>query len=232
MALFKILRGPSSELINLPITDGFCYFTPDTGLFHIDYDGQRVPLNAKDAETLMGASLKHTLSENEEDLRIEIPSSYLLNQIISNFTDSINSKQDKVNGEEGQIVGFGQNGQLVAIDAAASSEGLIDQNSGSLIKLWYGTVEEYEAIEAKDENTIYILSNEVSGPTMASDIEYYNGLTGMAATNVQAAIDELFAAEEKAEDALSLVIEMGFVDPVASNQGSVYTDNSGKLYSL
>jgi hypothetical protein len=172
------------------------------------------------------------LSENEEDLRIEIPSSYLLNQITNNLTDSINSKQDKVNGEEGQIVGFGQNGQLVAIDAVAGSEGLIDQNSGSLIKLWYGTVEEYEAIEAKDENTIYILSNEVSGPTMASDVEYYNGLTGMAATNVQAAIDELFAAEEKAEDALSLVIEMGFVDPVVSNQGSVYTDNNGKLYSL
>lgn len=232
MALFKILRGPSSELRKLPINDGFCYFTPDTGLFHIDYDGQRVPLNAKDAETLMGASLKHALSENEEDLRIEIPSSYLLNQITNNLTDSINSKQDKVNGEEGQIIGFDKNGQLVAIDAVAGSEGLIDQNSGSLIKLWYGTVEEYEAIEAKDENTIYILSNEVSGPTMASDIEYYNGLTGMAATNVQAAIDELFAAEEKAEDALSLVIEMGFVDPVVSNQGSVYTDNNGKLYSL
>ena len=35
-----------------------------------------------------------------------------------------------------------------------------------------------------------------------------------------------------ADDALNLVIEMGFIDPVVSNQGSVYTDNNGKLYSL
>lgn len=49
MALFKILRGSSTGLKDLPITDGWCYFTPDTGLFYIDYNGTRVPLNAKDA---------------------------------------------------------------------------------------------------------------------------------------------------------------------------------------
>jgi hypothetical protein len=87
MALFKILRGPSSELNNLPVIDGYCYFTPDTGLFYIDYNDQRVPLNAKDAETLMGASLVHTLNDvdNEEDLKFEIPSAYLLKQIVDDL---------------------------------------------------------------------------------------------------------------------------------------------------
>ena len=123
MALFKILRGPSSELSKMPINDGYCYFTPDTGLFHIDYDGTRVPLNAKDAETLMGASLKHALSdvENKEYLKLEIPSSFLLEQIVTDINETFASKQDKVTGAKGQIVGFGANGELVAVDAVSGS---------------------------------------------------------------------------------------------------------------
>ena len=37
MALFKILRGESTNLANTPVTDGFAYFTPKDGKFYIDY---------------------------------------------------------------------------------------------------------------------------------------------------------------------------------------------------
>lgn len=52
MALFKILKGASS---NLPTTKtaGYCYFTTDTKLFYIDIDNStRVVLNAEQANTL------------------------------------------------------------------------------------------------------------------------------------------------------------------------------------
>lgn len=221
MALFKILRGPSSELTKLPINDGWCYFTPDTGLFHIDYNGQRVPLNSKNALNASNAT------------------------------------------------------------SATITEGIIDQNTGEVIKLWYGSTAEYEAIQTKDESTIYLLSDGESDSIDATSIAYDNSVSKLFATDIQNAIDEIATtagkagyvletnkglqqkfwrgtkeeydalAEKdeatmyivvdddsentidlKAEDALSLVIEMGFIDPVVSNQGSVYTDNNGKLYSL
>ena len=45
MALFKILRGDSSKLfdengnisLGVPFNDGYCYFTPDTKRFYIDW---------------------------------------------------------------------------------------------------------------------------------------------------------------------------------------------------
>ena len=37
MALFKILRGESINLVDTPVTDGFAYFTPKDGKFYIDY---------------------------------------------------------------------------------------------------------------------------------------------------------------------------------------------------
>lgn len=131
MALFKILRGPSSELTKLPINDGWCYFTPDTGLFHIDYNGQRVPLNSKNALNASNAT------------------------------------------------------------SATMTEGIIDQNTGEVIKLWYGSTAEYEAIPTKDESTIYILSDGESGSIDATDIAYDNSISKLFATDVQNAIDEL-----------------------------------------
>ena len=59
MALFKILRGNSAQLPE-KLTDGYCYFTTDTGLFYVDYtdaDGQikRIPINAGVASTSSAA---------------------------------------------------------------------------------------------------------------------------------------------------------------------------------
>ena len=192
MALFKILRGPSSELKNLPINDGWCYFTPDTGLFHIDYNGNRVPLNAADAATLSGASLVHALSENGSE--VEIPSTALLAEISDNLIESIAGKQDIVNGSEGQLVGFDAEGKMIAVDSVEGSQGIVDQNTGELIKIWYGTTAEYDLIETKDDSTIYIISDEESGDITADAIQYYNGISGLAATDVQSAIDEVYSS--------------------------------------
>lgn len=73
MALFKIAKGLKA---NLPSTKsaGYCWYTIDDSLFYIDYEDengilQRKALNAKDSETLSGASLVPTLSNSE----VEIP---------------------------------------------------------------------------------------------------------------------------------------------------------------
>ena len=75
MALFKISRGSSA---NLPVTltEGYCWYTYDDSKFYIDHrneNGQlvRKAINAKDAETLTGASLSTILNSSD----IEIPTS-------------------------------------------------------------------------------------------------------------------------------------------------------------
>lgn len=63
MALFKILKGQSTNLANVKATDGWAYFTPDDGKFYIDVAGDgsqaavigtsRIPLNAKQADAAL-----------------------------------------------------------------------------------------------------------------------------------------------------------------------------------
>ena len=43
MALFKILKGNSTNLKNVKATDGYAYFTPDDGKFYIDIDSTNSP---------------------------------------------------------------------------------------------------------------------------------------------------------------------------------------------
>lgn len=86
MALFKSLRGKRENLPSTK-TDGYAYFCTDNGTFWIDYKDengvvQRKQLNAKDAETLMGASLSTILNDSE----VEIPTS----KAVSEAIDSIN----------------------------------------------------------------------------------------------------------------------------------------------
>jgi hypothetical protein len=86
MALFKSLRGKRENLPSTK-TDGYAYFCTNDGTFWIDYKDengvvQRKQLNAKDAETLMGASLSTILNDSE----VEIPTS----KAVSEAIDSIN----------------------------------------------------------------------------------------------------------------------------------------------
>ena len=41
-----------------------------------------------------------------------------------------------------------------------SQQTIKDQNSGDLMKLWVGTQEEYDSLETKNNNTIYIIKGE------------------------------------------------------------------------
>lgn len=83
MALFKISKGLKANLPSAK-TEGYCWYTTDDSLFYIDYKDssgvlQRKALNAKDAETLCGASLTTILTFNE----LEIPTSLAVANALS-----------------------------------------------------------------------------------------------------------------------------------------------------
>lgn len=88
MALFKINKGLKD---NLPAakTEGYCWYTTDDSLFYIDYVDEngvllRKALNAKDAETLTGASLSTILNSSD----IEIPTSKAVLDAIETIVSS------------------------------------------------------------------------------------------------------------------------------------------------
>ena len=89
MALFKVSKGLKANLPSAK-TEGYCWYTTDDSLFYIDYKDengslQRKALNAKDAETLTGASLSTILNSSD----VEIPTSKAV-------SDALNGKLDKV----------------------------------------------------------------------------------------------------------------------------------------
>ena len=121
MSLFKILRGDSSRISTdiTPFHDGYAYFTPDDGSFYIDINtgtkdapnNQRIKLNAKDAETLLGASLSSILNESE----FEIPTS---NAVLR----SLAVKQDAIVGSIGDFVIIGADGNVTTKTIAIAEE--------------------------------------------------------------------------------------------------------------
>lgn len=96
MALFKILKGNEANLPSI-MTDGWAYFCTDTSNFFIDYadnDGTlyRAQLNAKDTETLMGASLATILNNNE----LEIPTSSAVFRALVDNLDAAKAYTDEI----------------------------------------------------------------------------------------------------------------------------------------
>lgn len=88
MALFKISKGLKA---NLPSTKkvGNCWYTTDDSLFYIDYEDengvvQRKALNAKDAETITGASLATILNSTD----LEIPTSKTVLNALAGKSDT------------------------------------------------------------------------------------------------------------------------------------------------
>lgn len=59
--------------------------------------------------------------------------------------------------------------------------------------VWEGTQEQYDAIVNKDPNIIYYITDGAVEPIPATNIEYDNSLSGLSATQVQSAIDEVNA---------------------------------------
>ena len=89
MALFKISQGLKA---NLPAirTAGYCWYTTDDSLFYIDFEDengvvQRKALNAKEAETLVGASLATILNSTN----LEIPTSKAVLDALNNFGGTV-----------------------------------------------------------------------------------------------------------------------------------------------
>lgn len=96
MALFKISKGLKKDLPSVK-TEGYCWYTIDDSLFYIDYkdvDGnlQRQALNAKDAETLTGASLAKILSSSD----IQIPTSKAVLDALAGKADEDHSHSNYV----------------------------------------------------------------------------------------------------------------------------------------
>ena len=97
MALFKILRG-SKENLPEKKTDGYCYFTTDTGMFYIDIsDNERLALNANDAQTLLGKTVIADITKDS----VDIPTSGAVWEAIKDLSAAINTalntKMDKEN---------------------------------------------------------------------------------------------------------------------------------------
>jgi hypothetical protein len=61
--LFKILHGDKTRISTdiTPYHEGYCYVTHN-GDFYVDMNNERVKLNAKDAETIMGVSLNDAIN--------------------------------------------------------------------------------------------------------------------------------------------------------------------------
>lgn len=57
--------------------------------------------------------------------------------------------------------------------------------------VWEGTQAQYDAIENKDPNITYYITDGAVEPIPATNVEYDNSLSGLSATQVQSAIDEV-----------------------------------------
>lgn len=75
--------------------------------------------------------------------------------------------QDKLSGEQGQVVGFDSNGNAIAIKGPIS---VIEQNKGEYQKFWRGTQKEYDAITKKDASTMYIVTDSRGDILSAGDM--------------------------------------------------------------
>lgn len=86
--LFKILHGDASRISTniTPYHEGYCYVTHN-GDFYVDMNDERVKLNAKDAETIMGASLANVLNNNP----LEISTSQAVFSAIEAAKDDLNT---------------------------------------------------------------------------------------------------------------------------------------------
>lgn len=67
--LFKILHGDASRISTdvTPYHEGYCYVTHD-GYFYVDMNNERVKLNAKEAEALVGYNIEEVLNYSDTEI--------------------------------------------------------------------------------------------------------------------------------------------------------------------
>lgn len=93
------------------------------------------------------------------------------------------------------------------------------------------TYDEYQALETKDPDTMYVITDKtVSVVGDAEFVNYDNSTSGLAATNAQAAIDELTSKaamlDETGKVSAEQLPEISAVDVYAATIGTTWTENS------
>lgn len=174
MALFKSLRGKRENLPSTK-TDGYAYFCTNDGTFWIDYKDengvvQRKQINAKDAETLMGASLSTILSSSE----VEIPTSKAI-------LDALGGKVDKISGKGLSTNDYTttEKNKLAGIEAGANNYSLPVATSTSLGGVKSGTditVDSSGNVSVNDDSHNHIISNiDNLQSTLDSKVDFVDG---------------------------------------------------------
>ena len=124
--LFKILHGDATRISTdvTPYHEGWCYVTHD-GNFYVDMNNERTKLNAKDAESLAGASLATVLNSSD----IEIPTSKAVSDALANKTEAPKLSQITLrasawtgNGPYAQAIAHSLIGPNTQIDIKASTD--------------------------------------------------------------------------------------------------------------
>lgn len=166
MALFKILRGESSAFttdlseikVNPPFVDGYCYFLPDTGMFYIDYDdGQNitsyVSIDIVKANFILPEGRTYYTFNFNTDMYEEYVGDY---DLIKEYGGEDNLPTYYYY----YLVSYSQHRIPLNANEAKAVQSIKELNKGREQKFWRGTKAEYDAIEEKDDNILYIITDE------------------------------------------------------------------------
>lgn len=138
MALFKIYRGPEEELQEVPLHDGYAYFTEDQGNLYIDVgdeDGsnvERVKVNAQWADGLrkvddQGEDIQYiefdkvALKENIESLRQEF--NQTINSTEQTLQEQITQIQEAIGDTQWDVAHGGTGQTSLTINALLIGNG-------------------------------------------------------------------------------------------------------------
>lgn len=172
--LFKILHGDKARISTdiTPYHEGYCYVTYD-GDFYVDMNNERVKLNAKDCETLMGISLDELKNEiATQDAVILAEAQAYTDEAISNIEMP---ELSNLETESKDIVGAINEVNGKTVDRI----GYIDTYYGS------------EAIDlAVDEGITWQESFQIYGDSVYREGEIYHRVPIVAGNNVTFEVDQ------------------------------------------
>lgn len=196
MALFKISKGLKANLPSAKAA-GNCWYTIDDSLFYIDYEDekgevQRKALNAKDAETLCGASLAKILDSNE----LEIPTSKAVLDAIDNLAEGFSDVIYQMYGNDLTDDGAPTIRQIANDEANAVREYLTDEFNDAIIGLEADFNESIIGLSVDGTTVTYIKGD---GSTHTFETQDTN-TTYSLATDEITGLTKLYATTGSAED--------------------------------
>lgn len=132
--------------ISASIQNGNLYVSEDTKRLFFDLNGKRIKVSDvvfSDEKPLIGISGKLYIIKSDNSLWIFEDTWKQLN---SSSSGSVNVDNKTINKNS---------------DDQIQSIGVIDSRSGEPVKYWTGTLVQYDAIETKDDNTIYNITDDI-----------------------------------------------------------------------